>query len=814
MDQGSAFTGGKADDIFNALNTATFNALDSLDGGVGAGDTLNVADNAAAVATAGRVVKNIEIANLSSASTVTADTTNWTGLTTLSAVGSGGVNVTAASTTAITASNSGANAMAIIGGGGASSFSTGGAAVTVGKTAVANAFTSVSVTGGTTVDIANNLGTAVATTAATSADTLKTVSVNGNTGNVTIVGKGVTAINATKLVTAGQTVTNTDIDVAHALALGLNGVDAGGDSAATAAATIDFIDAEATSVAVSAATAASYDVTVTAAKATAVTIDAAVKLQMDDLKAGVATAVGIAGAGAVTITANTLAANAVITSTNTGGVTLTQQLATGEKFVGTASSGADSISVAAGATVAHSTGAGNDTVIYGGALAATGSIDAGEGTGDTISMTAAAAATATATATFAGTVSNFEIIEIGATGAATALNMANADGINNLVLNGVTGGNALTVTNAGANFSYTNKAVVAAASSIALASDVGTSDTVSVTYTANDGFADTAAMTIANVENINITTKDADTTAQTTKFTAIITAAAAKTVVIAGDTGVVFTNTGTAITNLDASGLASTVAAAGGLTWTTGALAAASVIKGSAAATNTIDFSAATKVVTYTGGTGADILNFTSANSQANVITLGDGANTVTGVATTTGDNTITGGSGVDTITMALATGKNAINTGAGADVITVGSGANTVTAGAGADKVTIVAGVNANTYTVWTDVAAGDQIAAATIVYKDATATAAGKLGAAVTQLNNAVFQDYLNASMVATDVTNQGAGAATWFQYAGNTYVAIDLGAESATTFVNGQDAVIQLTGLIDLSNSTIAANVLTIV
>ena len=201
MDAGSAFTGGAGNDTFNATATATFNALDSIDGGAGT-DTLNVLDNAAAIATAGRVVKNVEVANLRSSGTVTADTTGWTGLTTLTAEGSGGVNVTAAKTTTITATNTGANAMAIIGGGGASSFTTGGAAVTIGQTAIANAFTSVSVTGGTTVAIADNVGNAVATSAATSGDTLKTVTVNGATGNVDITAKGLTAINATNLVTA------------------------------------------------------------------------------------------------------------------------------------------------------------------------------------------------------------------------------------------------------------------------------------------------------------------------------------------------------------------------------------------------------------------------------------------------------------------------------------------------------------------------------------------------------------------------------------------------------------------------------------
>lgn len=51
------------------------------------------------------------------------------------------------------------------------------------------------------------------------------------------------------------------------------------------------------------------------------------------------------------------------------------------------------------------------------------------------------------------------------------------------------------------------------------------------------------------------------------------------------------------------------------------------------------------------------------------------------------------------------------------------------------------------------------------------------------------------------------------TWFQFQGGTYVAADLGGDS-TSFVLGQDAVVQLAGLLDLPNAIIVSNQLTLV
>jgi S-layer protein len=792
-------------DTINGGTLSTLSAFDSIDGGAGT-DTLT-ALIATATMPGSATITNVENVNiLTTGAGFTIDTTTgYAGLTKLSVKESGGgaVSVTSAATTAVTAETSGAFGVTVVGSGGDLSVKTGAGAVAVGATAVANALTSATVNGGTTVAITDRSGAAAAT-----GSTLKTVTVNGNAASddIAITANGITALNLSGLKGAtavGDTVITAAAGT-RALTLTLNGVDTAGDGAATAGG-FTVTDATATTLNIKSTGTATYDVTTVAGAATAVTVDAAAALDLDAITAGVATTLGISGASKVTIGNQTLAAAAVITSTNTGGVTLSTALAAGQQYVGTASSGVDTIGVATGWTKAITTGAGNDVVTYGGPAGSGGTIDAGDGTGDTIKMTAAQAVTATGSTTFAGTVSNFEVLEISATtGAAAAINMANADGINQLVLNGVDTG-ALTVTNAAANFSYTNKSAVTFASSISLASDTGTSDTVNVTYTANDGFADTTAMTIANVENINIVTKDANTTAQTTQFTAIITAPAVKSVVISGDTGVVFTNTATTITSLDASGLTSTVAAAGGLTWTTGVLAEAATIKGGAAATNTVNFAAATKAVTYTGGTGIDAI---TANNSNNTINTGDGNDAIT---LGNGNNTVSAGAGDDTVT--LGTGANTVDLGAGTNTVVTGgvmNGLNVITFGAGVDTFDVNhVSSAAGFYPSIKGIAAGDKIDL--VGAGVGTVVAEATLGAAVALGGASSFANFLDAATAgnATAATN---AVVNWFQFNGNTYVVLDN--SNNNTYTDGVDLVIELQGLVTLTNSTLAAEVITIV
>ena len=59
---------------------------------------------------------------------------------------------------------------------------------------------------------------------------------------------------------------------------------------------------------------------------------------------------------------------------------------------------------------------------------------------------------------------------------------------------------------------------------------------------------------------------------------------------------------------------------------------------------------------------------------------------------------------------------------------------------------------------------------------------------------------QAYLDQAM-----TTLTAGQVGWFQLNGNTYVTADVGGESANSFVDGQDFVVMITGLKDLSTAS---------
>jgi len=160
------------------------------------------------------------------------------------------------------------------------------------------------------------------------------------------------------------------------------------------------------------------------------------------------------------------------------------------------------------------------------------------------------------------------------------------------------------------------------------------------------------------------------------------------------------------------------------------------------------------------------------------------------------GTTTVTGGSGVDTL-VAAGSGDTLIG-GAGNDVLT-GADLTTLTGGAGNDTF-VLANVptNVNTYSSITDLATGDII--------DLDAGNVGSVvfkSAGIDLAPTAVFQDYANAAVNAlgTDVDD-----AAWFQFSGNTYIVKSGGDHTATPdFQNGQDSIIQITGVVDLATAS---------
>ena len=90
--------------------------------------------------------------------------------------------------------------------------------------------------------------------------------------------------------------------------------------------------------------------------------------------------------------------------------------------------------------------------------------------------------------------------------------------------------------------------------------------------------------------------------------------------------------------------------------------------------------------------------------------------------------------------------------------------------------------------------------------------------LGTALSLADTASFADFLAAGTAAV-IADAGASTISWFQYGGNTFIVVDTtvaanAPDDTNGFENGIDSVVKLTGLVDLSTSTVAADVITIV
>ena len=161
---------------------------------------------------------------------------------------------------------------------------------------------------------------------------------------------------------------------------------------------------------------------------------------------------------------------------------------------------------------------------------------------------------------------------------------------------------------------------------------------------------------------------------------------------------------------------------------------------------------------------------------------------------------TITGGKGNDVLKASVGTNAKAdvLNGGDGNDTLYAGSNGAKLTGGAGNDLFIVTANSatdgskESNTYSEILDFQAGDLLQLQAFV-GGATADVTGftKL-AAVLNENTAQFSDFVNAA-----IKEAGAGAAVYFNFKGDAYIAID-SATSTDAFVNGEDMVVKLTGI----------------
>lgn len=369
--------------------------------------------------------------------------------------------------------------------------------------------------------------------------------------------------------------------------------------------------------------------------------------------------VTVAGDGAVELTvANGDKLKAVNAAENTGGVTVDLSGADNAAFTGGA--GADTLTVT-GSKVAHTLGAGDDTVVVGDAafadLAKGFSVDGGEGT-DTLQMSATLAGGFKT----ADVATNFEILQlIGGNGTVDLDNFGDIDHVAVGALDA-----PLTLNNMGNGglLEY----VAAPSQNVTVSvkgADTGKTDVLNVTI-ADDEEVTAGTLTVANVETINITADDTDLGEDgPVEHTMTLTAGAATAVNISGDAELSLTLTGSdKITKIDAS------SNTGGLT------------------VNLANINnAANAFVTLTGSSADDS------------ITMGIG-------------NVITGGEGKDAFTATQATSANAavsystIMDFKVGDTLAIGSGANDVKKVVVTEEMTFDQAVNTALAAVSTEVA------------------------------------------------------------------------------------------------------------
>ena len=386
---------------------------------------------------------------------------------------------------------------------------------------------------------------------------------------------------------------------------------------------------------------------------------------ISDLQADALTTLNFTGSAATILSyATQIASVTDINVTGIGGVYIGSTLAVGADFDG--NKGDDEIFLAA-TTQGITMGKGDDTVnVTVSALGTGGSIRGGRGT-DTLVMSAANAETASATTTFGDAIYSFEALEVGAMAAATTIDMANLDDIDDITIAG--GLFALTLNNLASDGTLTVTADMTSAAVGVVDAATGTADIFNLVIEGSQAAKDVGTFTVADVETINITSDDTGyyTGATAIQHTVALVAASATAVVVTGDAGLDLDLTGsTAILTVDTSGI------------TVGDVSI------------TLDDNLLNSDVWVTGGDTDTTVDASAMTVGAVKIVTGDGADDITGGA---GNDTLRSGDGDDTIVG-----------GAGDDTIRSGDGDDSITGGAGSDRMVGGDGIDTYVYTAAAD--------------------------------------------------------------------------------------------------------------
>jgi len=478
----------------------------------------------------------------------------------------------------------------------------------------------------------------------------------------------------------------------------------------------------------------------------------------------------VAGTASLDLSASTTLTS-VDASASTGAIKVTVDTTTAAVVGG---SGADAVTTLGTVSKSISTGAGNDTVILGGTTISA-NINGGAGT-DTLVMDAADAETVSATATpaavFKSYVSGFEVLQLGAVAADATVKLASIGFGSNTVVAGTVaaqttltldqfanGGNLTVAADNSGTIELTNAVAFAATAANTAASYAGNSVNIEVTGLTFDVFDAKGDLDLANS--------------------------------VVGDVvggKVLLSNVGTVNISATDTGSSITGAVAAHTLTVTDTKAHVVNIIGNADLTLTLGQGTTPATVSAAAMTGSLTLDLTGADPLA-------------------GGFTVIGGAGDDVLTASdVQLGQaDKLTGGAGDDTLTSNAFATTLTGGAGSDTFVVSTASAAKTiFTSITDFSAGDTLKLNNLTGGEtfkATKTDLSTLSA------SASLSDALNLA-----ITGAADGAIRWLQFGGDTYVVQNFGAGAATTFEDGTDLVVKLSGTIDLSamgfNSTDAS------
>lgn len=716
-----------------------------------------------------------------------------------------------------------------------------GASVTF--SAVAGTATPLLASTGTAV-----IPTATAATAGTAAGAVTEGVLGVATGTVNILDTAATATITTVTVDGYKTGSSIGVDgagetqKANALTtLSLANSDAAaGFAVATASTSLDLtvnnvngtlnLDATGTDgAAITNTVVATLDVTTaTAASTIALQADAVVDLT-------------VAGTQLLTLTSSSLDALETVVVSGTAGLTLAGQdqtvltsiTTTATTGTVTATIDADIATYTGGAGVDNVTlstttvdkavnlGAGNNSLtLAAGTTALTSEMIAGAGT-DTLVMAAADAETASGATTFETKITGFERLSLGvvATTADNTINLANMDDIS-YVISANTFDTAQVTTNtvtcttqlANANTdtaSITVDGVVYTTAALT-ASGVDTASDAAVIAAALDVVLSAAGYNVAAVGAVLTFTATAGTMIDSGSVSVTGTGVATSVDVITSSELFLTNMTNNGTLQLTAAGLGATVTMTDATSLTAdilnvivtntaginaGTVAAAGVetvnitvtdTTTTAIGTHTLVLSdAAVKTINIDGNagltlttTGATALTSVDASDMTAALTL-----TANGAAAGT---TVTGGSGADALTASGS--SDVLLGGAGADTLT-GANLTTLTGGAGNDTFVMNMPVNVNSYSTITDLSSGD------VIDFGSTKTF---VSSAIVLGDTAVFQDFANTAI--NQLVADGDDVA-WFQYNNNTYIVQNGAGDAVADFINGEDSIIKISGLVDL-------------